>query len=187
MGGSTVIFGGLNDGTPIELAQQTEVESLKSSVSEGKSLIASAITDKGVSTSNRATFQTMASNISKIATGGLLERIISYDISSRYVEISYNSKRTFSTSETRGFILNHGSPSNGFADLNIFDLINGYVYYISFSIAYSSSYINVERNNIRTEYRICSSGGGSAFITAFTSTSITVESRYSGCYLGIGY
>ena len=36
------------------------------SVSNGKTLIASAITDKGISTSNNDTFQTMANNISKI-------------------------------------------------------------------------------------------------------------------------
>ena len=38
------------------------------SVSNGKSLIASAITDKGVTTSNTATFQTMADNINNITT-----------------------------------------------------------------------------------------------------------------------
>ena len=43
-----------------------EIRSLKSSVSNGKSLIASAITDKGVSTASDATFQTMASNISSL-------------------------------------------------------------------------------------------------------------------------
>ena len=52
-----------------ELAKQSEVESLKTSVSNGKSAVASAITDKGVSTSATATFQIMANNISKIPTG----------------------------------------------------------------------------------------------------------------------
>ena len=40
------------------------------SVSNGKSLIASAITDKGVSTDAAATFGTMAGNISKIESSG---------------------------------------------------------------------------------------------------------------------
>ena len=40
------------------------------SVSNGKSLIASAITDKGVSTSNTATFQQMATNIGNISSTG---------------------------------------------------------------------------------------------------------------------
>ena len=47
----------------------SEISSLKSSVSNGKSLIASAITDKGISTASDATFQTMANNIGNIATG----------------------------------------------------------------------------------------------------------------------
>ena len=47
----------------------TEMNSVKTSVSNGKSLIASAITDKGVSTASNATFQTMANNISQIKSG----------------------------------------------------------------------------------------------------------------------
>ena len=49
----------------------TELSSLKSSVSNGKSLIASAITDKGVSTASNATFQTMAYNIGNIKSMSL--------------------------------------------------------------------------------------------------------------------
>ena len=51
-----------------KLAYNSDLESLKSSVSNGKSLIASAITDKGVSTASDATFQTMANNIGSIAS-----------------------------------------------------------------------------------------------------------------------
>lgn len=43
--------------------------SLKTSVSEGKSLVAAAVTDKGVSTAADATFQTIATNIGSIVTG----------------------------------------------------------------------------------------------------------------------
>ena len=61
------------------MAKQSDVESLKTSVSNGKSLIASAITDKGVSTAATATFQQMANNIgaissSSLATGELITR-----------------------------------------------------------------------------------------------------------------
>ena len=63
---SARLYYGAGNSSPIEVAQQSDVDSLKSSVSEGKSLIASAITDKGVSTSSTATFQTMATNIGKI-------------------------------------------------------------------------------------------------------------------------
>lgn len=45
-----------------------EISSLKSSVSSGKAQIASAITDKGVSTAASATFPQMASNIRSIET-----------------------------------------------------------------------------------------------------------------------
>lgn len=46
-----------------------EMTLVKTSVSEGKTLIASAITDKGVSTASDASFSTMADNISKIPSG----------------------------------------------------------------------------------------------------------------------
>ena len=45
------------------------IDGLKSSVSDGKALVASAITDKGVDTAQDATFGQMAENIGKISTG----------------------------------------------------------------------------------------------------------------------
>ena len=58
----------------------TAINNLKTSVSEGKSLIASAITDKGVSTASSATFQTMANNIGKIQTAaGSIYNLADYD------------------------------------------------------------------------------------------------------------
>lgn len=51
---------------------QTELDSLKTSVSEGKSLIAAAVTDKGVQTAADATFQQMATNIGNIASGNCI-------------------------------------------------------------------------------------------------------------------
>ena len=68
----------------------TELSSLKSSVSNGKSLIASAITDKGVSTASDATFQTMTNNIESIKTGievNGVERTASIDSSSDVIEV----------------------------------------------------------------------------------------------------
>ena len=47
-------------------AVNQEIPGLKSSVSEGKRQVASAITDKGVSTASDASFSTMAANIRKI-------------------------------------------------------------------------------------------------------------------------
>lgn len=57
-------------GTPEGYAQLVQdVADTKKSVSDGKSLVASAITDKGVETASDATFATMANNISEIETG----------------------------------------------------------------------------------------------------------------------
>ena len=47
-----------------------EIEDTKKSVSDGKSLVASAITEKGVETAADATFQTMHDNILDIKSGG---------------------------------------------------------------------------------------------------------------------
>lgn len=57
--------------TPADIGAPTvtEFNSLKTSVSEGKSLIATAVTGKGVQTAVDATFQTIATNISSIPTG----------------------------------------------------------------------------------------------------------------------
>lgn len=46
------------------------LNTLKKSVSDGKTKVANAITDKGVKTATDATFDVMAKNISKIETGG---------------------------------------------------------------------------------------------------------------------
>lgn len=49
-------------------ATTTELNELKTSVSSGKAQVASAITDKGVSTSSTASFSQMATNIGNIPT-----------------------------------------------------------------------------------------------------------------------
>ena len=82
--GNSKVFAKLGNGTVRDLTLDTdtntvythpydiqcnainEINSLKSSVSNGKSAIASAITGKGVSTAADATFQTMANNINQI-------------------------------------------------------------------------------------------------------------------------
>lgn len=50
---------------------QGAIDDLFTSVSNGKSLIASAITDKGVSTSGNASFSTMSENIKQLETKGI--------------------------------------------------------------------------------------------------------------------
>ena len=56
-------------GAKIKAVNET-VNTLKKSVSDGKTKVANAITDKGVETATDATFDVMAENISKIETGG---------------------------------------------------------------------------------------------------------------------
>ena len=48
---------------------RNEINTLKKSVSDGKTTVANAITAKGVTTATDATFATMANNISQITTG----------------------------------------------------------------------------------------------------------------------
>ena len=52
---------------------RAEVDELKKSVSDGKSLVAGAITGKGVNTATDATFATMAANIAAIKTNPILQ------------------------------------------------------------------------------------------------------------------
>lgn len=59
---------------------QGAVSELFTSVSNGKALVASAITDKGVSTASDATFQTMHDNILAIETGGLPQDVYTVDL-----------------------------------------------------------------------------------------------------------
>jgi hypothetical protein len=62
------LYGEHNKPSPADIGAATkkEVEELKTSVSEGKALIAAAVTDKGVQTAVDATFATMANNINVI-------------------------------------------------------------------------------------------------------------------------
>ena len=66
-----------------------EVEELKISVSEGKALIASAVTDKGVSTADDATFSTMANNIRLISGGSSDMNLQSISVTPETETITY--------------------------------------------------------------------------------------------------
>lgn len=64
------------------------------SVSSGKQLVASAITDKGVSTEDDATFQVMANNINDIATGNTSNTTITnFKSSISYFTTSYSQEK----------------------------------------------------------------------------------------------
>lgn len=63
------LIGALNTKVTTSYATKVSVEELKKSVSDGKTLVADAITEKGVETAADATFATMAENIEQIETG----------------------------------------------------------------------------------------------------------------------
>lgn len=62
----------LDDNNVVQRVKVTDTE-LKNYVSDGKSLVANAITNKGVTTSPTASFSTMATNIGRIEGGGTVE------------------------------------------------------------------------------------------------------------------
>ena len=68
---------------------QDAIDEVFQSVSSGKTLIAGAITDKGVTTSASDTFATMATNIAAIPTGGDVEVAFNvYDRQTAYVDVN---------------------------------------------------------------------------------------------------
>lgn len=57
---------------------ETEVENAKKSASDGKVLLANAITQKGINTASTATFAQMANNIKSISSGGITVPSLGY-------------------------------------------------------------------------------------------------------------
>lgn len=62
---SKVSYGDLKN----QIKKDLNIDGIFQSVSDGKDIIASAITDKGVSTNKDATFEQMAENIRKLSGG----------------------------------------------------------------------------------------------------------------------
>ena len=82
--------------------------SLKTSVSNGKSAVASAITDKGISTSATATFDTMASNIRSIESAEIGRPAYIFSVTEYSVGSSYST--TYYTGDYYG---DNGWESSG--------------------------------------------------------------------------
>ena len=91
-------------------AKSSELNSLKTSVSSGKQLVASAVTGKGVSTAADASFQTIANNINSLKTASKLTLVkevtltnstdtYQLNVDSMYFLLStrYSSKGTYCT------------------------------------------------------------------------------------------
>lgn len=68
-----------------EYAKKQEINDLKKSVSDGKTLVASAITEKGVATAADSSFNTMAENINQIHIANLQEKTVSPTTSAQTV------------------------------------------------------------------------------------------------------
>ena len=83
-------------------ATVAQYNELKTSVSNGKSLIASAITDKGVSTASDATFQTMSNNIRKIN-----DPVPSQSLPEGYTQVNYilTDGKAYINSEISNFLI----------------------------------------------------------------------------------
>ena len=107
------------------LATKSDVENLKQSVSNGKQLIASAITDKEVPTSNTDSFQTMANNIRNIKTGinvNLDGNPLDYDFDLRYVGMNWEENSNLGTIP---YSFYHGSAVVYNNEIHILGGLNG--------------------------------------------------------------
>lgn len=87
-----------------ELAFQSSVEELKTSVSSGKATVAAAVTDKGVQTAADATFATIAENIGKIQSispGNYTAKLITFSQPVPSVNSSVYGRRMTSLRDTK--------------------------------------------------------------------------------------
>ena len=103
------------------------INELKSYVSNGKTLIASAITDKGVETSSTDTFEVIANNISKITTGasntGL---ILSYGFNDNVVGSAYGDIALIgnNSSEVGEFFIYYSNDNEVLSDYDAIATLN---------------------------------------------------------------
>lgn len=147
-------------------AVNQEISSLKSSVSEGKRQVASAITDKGVSTASDASFSTMAANIrkiDKIITGTpALNKDFTYSGQCQVIDNSteaYNEWRIkFLTSGTLKFTANIA--------VDIF-LVGGGGGGAGYAI------------NSKTSGIVCSGGGGGGYTKTLNNITLNKNVSYS--------
>lgn len=116
----------------LALNVQEAIDELKKSVSDGKKLVADAITNKGVTTLATDTFQTMATNIDNISVG--INSPISFNGNSAYhhhlvdCNLSFTKEFVASTKSTSYYPMEYSSGSGSF------DISTGYLLiYVNFN------------------------------------------------------
>ena len=110
----------------------TAINDLKTSVSNGKSAVASAITDKGVSTSATASFDTMANNIRSINQGLTIQYIgelYTSSMPSNHLNKTYSISGylTAPYSIYLGSNNTYTSPLTKFTSMTVYDPYWGYI------------------------------------------------------------
>lgn len=181
----------------------TEITVLKKSVSDGKSAIASAITNRGVPTESDASFETMAGNISEIASGTDTSDATASASNILYGKTAYsaNGKLTGTMSNYSNSVqtVTPGASQTGTAT---FDIADGYHTQIKVNstnvynagITYADGRVNTSSTNYKTGYNAGYSAGKSAYkiiswewngLDWTTSNSINVGTGYSKVYVQI--
>lgn len=98
----------------------SEIDALKKSVADAKSAIASAVTNKGVSTSSDASFDTIITNINKISTGYKGQSINNIG----YKDITYKAKDKSGSSYVGHGRMDYSLTVNDKYDVIIFSIEN---------------------------------------------------------------
>lgn len=100
---------------PAYYAKQSDLDQCFQSVSEGKALIAAAVTDKGVPTAADASFVTMAGNIANIATGFKVytKESMSFSTSGDYLTITLPEGITWKDVK---YLYMQSTPSGGWSN-----------------------------------------------------------------------
>ena len=128
-------------------AVEAEVASLKKSVSDGKTLVAGAITGKGITTATDAAFATMADNINQISTLAA----DTADATATAAQILAGAKAYVKGSPVVGTMPNNGGPSTaiaagslkaGYTTGGIIDSLSGIVKVASYAAKKTSFTVN---------------------------------------------
>ncbi len=127
-------------------AKTSELNSLKTSVSNGKSLIANAITGKGVTTSSSESFATMANNINSISSTDAIGAIYLQTLSDT-ISLYYSSSDIYKGAENYVYVsaptLYRTSYNFQYelTNYNAYDSSSGYMRnYLFYKCSYNSNY-----------------------------------------------